>query len=103
AANWRPPADFKSRFLNGDPPQVQPGCAVEPWWFFQAISHSRGEVNAETAAKDHHKSRRNDGLEGGTTRRPRQQGLPLQHQMDPTRRRGRLYFIFRARFNASQS
>src|SRR5213078_1060270 len=52
---------------------------IEPWWFFQAISHSGGEANAETTAKDHDKSRRNDGLERGTACRSRQQGLPRQH------------------------
>ena len=48
AADWRPAAYFTSRFIDGDPTQVEPDCAVESRCVFQAISHPRGKAAAET-------------------------------------------------------
>ena len=40
AADWRPVAYFKSRFLDGHPTQVEPDCAVESWWSFSSNTTS---------------------------------------------------------------
>ena len=42
--------DLTSRFLDGDPAQSEPDCAVEPRHVFQAISRARGKAAAETAS-----------------------------------------------------
>ena len=71
--------------------------------FFKQYHVQEAKLPQKQPSEDHNKSCRNHGLEEWPTRRPRQQGLPGQHEVDPTRRRGSLHLVRGAGFNTPQS